>query len=337
MPSPPYQNLKPLIGNYQMQAGWIIAEKNFQADQIVATGSNFMIGNGYLGYRGTFEEWGRDHCVACIVTDTYDTADEKWTELCNVPNGLFVELLFNGNNVRATEEEVSDYQRALNLKQALFSRSFQWRKADTRLTVEVEKFSSMVRLNTLALRYQVTADRAGELTFITGIDGDLWSLNGDHFRTMQCHVTGDQLTIDAITKELGTEIVVKEGARIFGATVKSEAILRHPHQIFRKITLPMAANETVTLEKYVEIRHSNESDQPDSDAAHALRSATEAGFEALKSDHCAAWEELWRKVDIEIDGDEVAQTLAHYNLYHNIIATPRHASLQPSAGERGMR
>ena len=29
------------------------------------TGSNFMVGNGYLEYRGTFEEWEQDYYVAC--------------------------------------------------------------------------------------------------------------------------------------------------------------------------------------------------------------------------------------------------------------------------------
>jgi len=51
-----------------------------------------MIGNGYLGYRGTMaEDTCKDH-VGCFVTDTWDNADGKWEELCNVPNGLYTQI-----------------------------------------------------------------------------------------------------------------------------------------------------------------------------------------------------------------------------------------------------
>ena len=46
-----------LKNNLYAETGWDIAENSFDEEQIVTTGSNFMIGNGYLGYRGTFAEW----------------------------------------------------------------------------------------------------------------------------------------------------------------------------------------------------------------------------------------------------------------------------------------
>ena len=51
-----------------------------------------MVGNGYLGYRGTRPDQGADDFVGCIVSDTYDMADGVWRELCTVPNGLHVAL-----------------------------------------------------------------------------------------------------------------------------------------------------------------------------------------------------------------------------------------------------
>ncbi len=41
-----------------------------------------MVGNEYLGYRGTSPEQGSDGYVALVVTDTYDMADGHWRELC---------------------------------------------------------------------------------------------------------------------------------------------------------------------------------------------------------------------------------------------------------------
>lgn len=88
-----------LKNNLFTKTGWELEEKAFDPEQVVTTGSNFMIGNGYLGYRRTFTEWGKEEYVGCIVTDTWDLADGKWRELCNVPNGLYTKLLVDGEEV----------------------------------------------------------------------------------------------------------------------------------------------------------------------------------------------------------------------------------------------
>jgi kojibiose phosphorylase len=125
------------------ETGWEIAERAFDPDQLVTTGSNFMVGNGYLGYRDTFAEWEKDRYVACIVSDTYDMADGEQRELCNVPNGLFTQLHVDGEMTSAFEGEAIDYRRILDLRHALYSRSQTWRGRDgKRVRVETERFAS---------------------------------------------------------------------------------------------------------------------------------------------------------------------------------------------------
>ncbi len=75
--------------NLSTETGWEIIEHQFKAEHLVAAGSNFLTGNGYLGYRGTFPEWRKDRYVGCFISDTYDNADGNWTELCNAPNALY--------------------------------------------------------------------------------------------------------------------------------------------------------------------------------------------------------------------------------------------------------
>ena len=70
--------------------GWSLTETGWEDERAVAVGSNFMVGNGYLGYRGTSPEQGPDAYVALVVTDTYDCADGQWRELTTAPNPLFV-------------------------------------------------------------------------------------------------------------------------------------------------------------------------------------------------------------------------------------------------------
>jgi 1,2-alpha-glucosylglycerol phosphorylase len=55
----------------------------------------------------------------------------------------------------------------------------------------------------------------------------------------------------------------------------------------------------------------------------------------LLARHAAAWDRLWERIDVRIDGDPIAQTVLRYNLYHNVIATPMHADHLP-VGARGL-
>jgi len=66
---------------------------------------------------------------------------------------------------------------------------------------------------------------------------------------------------------------------------------------------------------------------PDSAPQQALarvQAALARGYDALLSAHRAVWQDLWRSCDIEITGDDAAQRALRFNLYHLLIAVPRH-------------
>ena len=85
-----------LENNLNTTTQWEVFEETFIPEQFVTTGSNYMIGNGYFGYRGTFADDGRTEYVACVLSDTYDNADGVWKELVTVPNALFTRLTVDG-------------------------------------------------------------------------------------------------------------------------------------------------------------------------------------------------------------------------------------------------
>ena len=153
-----------LQNNLRTIDGWQIIDKTFDPDSIVTTGSNFMIGNGYLGYRGTFAEWEQEHYVACTVTDTWDTAPgSEWRELCTVPNGLFAQIEINGEVLSAFEGQSSKYHRELNLRYGLNRRSCIWQGAHgKRLNLEVEKFASYDNVHLVPMRLSIKLFHASD-------------------------------------------------------------------------------------------------------------------------------------------------------------------------------
>jgi kojibiose phosphorylase len=208
-----------LKNNLRTETGWEIIEKHFDPDQLVTTGSNFMIGNGYLGYRGTFAEWEADRYVACVVTDTWDMAEgSEWSELCTVPNALFTQLLVDGERLSAFTGESADDYRALDLRHGLNQRKTLWTaESGKRVRLEVEKFASYDNVHVVPMRYTFEALDDAEFTLVTGIDGEIWSLNGEHFVSYETFSQDDVLGMETVTGEFGIRIDVVEGVRLRGA------------------------------------------------------------------------------------------------------------------------
>ncbi|MGC9399171.1 MAG: glycoside hydrolase family 65 protein [Anaerolineae bacterium] len=325
-----------LQNNVHTDTLWEIYETHFEPEQLVTTGSNYMIGNGYLGYRGTFAEWDAERYVACIVTDTWDKAEpEAMRELCNVPNGLYVRLEVNGEPLSIFAGTTRDYRRTLDLRHGVNTRRQTWENSTGQaVTVEVEKFASYDNLHLVPLRYTVRAETDMELTLITGIDGRVWSLSGEHFKSYETLQDGALIAMETRTVEFDTQIDVVEGVNLLGAAPKSTEIVEYERRIFRRMTFALHAGDELTLEKIIGIYHSNDVDHPREKAMAAVRAGLKAGHDALKAAHAAHWDAIWDASDVEIEGNPEAQLLTRFNLYQNIIATPTHARLP--IGARGL-
>jgi len=325
-----------LQNNLMTIDGWQIIEKSFNPDSIVTTGSNFMLGNGYLGYRGTFAEWEQEHYVACTVTDTWDTAPgSEWRELCTVPNGLFAQIWIDGEMLSAFEGKTSEYYRELNLRYGLNRRSCLWQgENDKRVRLTVEKFASYDNVHLAPMRLSIKALDPIDIKLLAGIDGQIWSLNGDHFKDYELFSEGDQLGIETRTYEFDIQVDVVSGLKISGVKPVETTTIQEDLRVLREFTLQLEAGEEVVLEQTMVVYHSNDVAEPRQTALNEATQALEAGFKSLYILHQPHWEHVWEASDIQIEGDLEAQTLARFNLYQATIATPTHAKLP--IGARGL-
>ncbi len=83
------QSITPLAGGASI-SGWKLWTEGWDPSLAIVNGNRFLIGNGYLGYRGTLEEAGKEDLPATIPAGLYDRSGVKWREPVNAPNGLFV-------------------------------------------------------------------------------------------------------------------------------------------------------------------------------------------------------------------------------------------------------
>jgi len=314
--------------NINTELGFDIFEDQYIESQGITTGSNYMFGNGYLGYRGTHVDGTKEDFAACIVSDTYDKADDKWRELCNAPNGLFLKLRANGK-VLKVDDTLINYKRQLVLSGAMLKTTLE----DETVIVNTERFASMDRLHVIAMKYTIIAKNDTSILIETGIDGDVWSINGEHFVEYNLDKSSDNLLTHTVTKEFGTDLYVAESTKVSGVEYKEEFIAENKKNM-RNIELTIKSGDQVVVTKFVTIYSSNDSDTPKENALSLLAEVKTLGYKEVLRTHQIKWDEVWAKHDIRIKGNLRDETLTRFNLYHNIIHTPTHGLLP--VGARGL-
>ncbi|TVR86143.1 MAG: glycoside hydrolase family 65 protein, partial [Spirochaetaceae bacterium] len=353
--------------NLITETGWDIVETRFDTANITPGGSNFLIGNGYYGYRGTHADWRADSQVGFLVTDTYDKADGKWKELCNVPNPLYLQLRDASGDLSCLTEQPHSYRRELNFRYSRHRMEASWKREAGSITVSEERVALRGQLHGIVQKTVVSADHECWVELSCGVDTEVWSLNGNHFAQCQpigAETQGTAARVELLTAETGLPIVV--GHRVFldsqevtpGANEGSTAGDQHEsvqHEgIQHEGVLYLRADEPREILIFAAVYSANDLRQPGGDTQQpiheellseqatlrqvlndALREMIDHGYGMLVNESNKIWDRIWDDCDIRVSGDDAAQTLLRYNLYHNIIATPMHSERLP-IGARGL-
>ena len=294
--------------------GWRLVETGWDADRALAVGSNLMVGNGYLGYRGTSPEQRAADYVAVVVSDTYDMADGRWRELCTVPNPLFVAATVNGVEVGvASADEV---RTTFDLRTAEFGLRLVQRVGTARVQVDVRRVASMLDLHLLAQSWTLSADRPVDVEAVTDVDTEVWSLNGDHFADMATSEVGPrQRAVGRTVERALTVVVEREASTSASSRVTPDAPL--------------------TIETMAAIVSSNDTDTPQERAEQSVAAASSQGYGAVAEASAQQWASIWSRMDVVIEGSPVDQASLRFCAFHNRIATPAHTDHLP-IGARGL-
>ncbi len=316
--------------------GWQIAEDSFKQEGIINSGSNFMVGNGYLGLRSTFENWGKEYFPACTVTDTWDrSAPEKMSELCNVPNPIFAQIFIDDEEVSLFTDEIISYNHSLDLYYGINRREFSVKLHSGKVaTVVTEKFASYDIMQLVPSKISIFINKDARLTLQIGLDSDVWSLNGNHYSSVQAASSDDVLAYTCVTKEDSIEIAVSTSVSNISQYADVSEITEVGGKLLRSYVINAEADKEITLERNSFIYHSKESDSPYDKAVASAKEYTGRTYEELLDAHKPHWDEIWSKSDVDIDGDLEDNLLMKFNLYMAIIATPVHDYLP--IGARGL-
>ncbi len=296
-----------------MSSTWLIEKNSFETVDIEMHGSKFLLGNGYMGYRGTMEEYTAAQLVAINLAGFFDLAEgSNWRESVNAPNPLYTVTEMAGTQLNISTLAPISHRQVLDIRHGLHQRETTFSVNGTAITLRAERFVSMARENIMVLSYSLEADRAVTLTVKTGIDADIWSISGTHLRTTDACAAGDMLVIKSETVQKKNPLFVYEAVSgLPQATVDGSSLLR-------TATVTLQQGEVLTFTKFGGVYHS----EALSDSESNFRAAVAAGYEALKAEHMAKWDAVWDRSDVVIEGDEEAQLALRYSIYHLCSIAP---------------
>ncbi|MDD6483838.1 MAG: glycosyl hydrolase family 65 protein [Clostridiales bacterium] len=293
---------------------FIVSENEFNKDNIPWNGNRFLIGNGYFGIRGTLEEYSKEHMCAVNMAGIYDRAGDAWRESVNAPNPLHTYIIVNGTKYALPETEPKSHTQTLDFKNGLHLRKTQWQTENGTITIECERFASMSRRHLIAMRYTFFADFECEAEIVTGIDGDVWDINGPHFVKIQ---TGTQGSVNSVIGTTGEKNISVTAKDCTSADFKAEQTTDEGEKtVYRHFSFKAEPGKEYTIEKIAQITTSED----DFDVAGEIDKLT---YSMLRAEHITAWERIWDISKITIEGDDEAMYALNYSIYHLNCIAPR--------------
>ncbi len=290
-------------------------------ENLLRRGNLFQIANGYMGYRGTLDEYGPEQSVGIMLAGLFDRVGEAWREPVNAPNGGFTRVTLDGVELTAIGEGVKSHKQTLHFRNALFERDTEFVAKGKVLRLRSERFLSADRPNLGVVRLTLTCDKPAAITVRTGIDTRIWDLNGPHLLDVAATGRGDQQVVQGRTNENGRKVCVAETLNAVatgkGREDKASAGLR-------SIAFRARQGQDYVFEKFFAVFTDNDriTGAIEDAACDLARSAADLGFEGCLARHDAEWAEKWRRCDVAISGDDEAQHALRYSILQLLMVAP---------------
>lgn len=287
----------------------ILEERGILCDRI-SRANRLIIGNGCYGYRGTLEEHTKKECVALTTCGFYDQSGSGWREPVNMPNPLYLTVDINGE--RLTENHIIDHKESLNLDNGIFERESTYLVDGIEILIHSSRFFLQTRNDLLVSKLQIKCDKRCEIKVCSGIDCDVWNINGKHFYIDKMETA--PLKVFAHTNE-NKDLWVSVEER---ATEKSGGVIKSKTKLLNKYAF---VGECFEVEKYCTLSHTG---LPASDENIEK-------YETLVSRNEKWWRERWKKSRVAIDDDRNLGLAVQHSIYQLIIYAPKVENLSISA------
>ncbi|MDF5755232.1 glycosyl hydrolase family 65 protein [Spongiactinospora sp. TRM90649] len=327
---------------------WTLVYDGFEAASEGSREALCTLGNGVFATRGaTPEETGArtpgTYAAGCYDRLTSMVAGRAVTneDIVNLPDWLPLTFATPGAPwFRPQDVELLEYRQELDMRHGVLHRFLRYRDTAGRTTsVRQRRLVSMADPHLAALSTTFTAeDWAGTLRVRSALEGRVANrgveryraLRGDHLIGHAADGTPGTTWLSARTRQSG--ILITIAARLYidqdtvGRVESGDGWIAEEHDLDLRTGMPVTVTKTVAL---------TTSRDPRPTCPRELLSDA-PGFCELQDRHRAAWNGLWERARLDVDGPQVSQ-IVHLHVFHLLqTLSPHTAGLDVGVPARGL-
>jgi trehalose/maltose hydrolase-like predicted phosphorylase len=322
------------------------------------------LGNGYFATRGAAPEAsaGDVHYPGTYAAGCYNRAVSRVAgreveneDLVNLPNWLPLTFRAQGGDwLDLSRQEVLGLRQELDLRRGVLTRFLRVQDPQGRTTrVTQRRFVSMADPHLAALETTVVPeDWSGRLEFRSALDGQVTNAGVARYRDLEGRhlvpVAGGRAGDDVVWLQVETsasrvEVALAARTRVAGEDgplAAERRFLEEAGLVAEELAVDARAGQAVTVEKVVALFTSRDrAIAHPGDAARGRVARLPDGFDELLERHTLAWDQLWRRCRIDLNGDgdpEVARVL-NLHVFHLLQTVSEHTTeLDAGVPARGL-
>lgn len=328
---------------------WKLEEFEFHSNDNLKLESLFSQGNGYLGWRGTFEEGIKSNSLeGTYINGFYESFPIKHPEIAygypetgqsmlNLMNGKIIQIFIDKEMAHLGDEQSNNYYRGLDFRSGVLTRSFSYRtKTGKEVDIAFKRLISFKQSHCAAIHCTVIPRNfSGSIIIRTALSKEAHNQSagedprvGTHlpancFEPEQMGIQDTRLYLSARTKreKFPLACAVEHDFPIPGRVTHRETdqLLQLCYEVKAE------QNESVTFTKYLAYYGKADSGGENTlslcmDAVSCVKGCS---FAELAAENQQFLDEYWNAADIQIEGDDILQQGLRFNGFHIIQSVGR--------------
>ncbi len=328
---------------------WCVRELGLDETRIAQTESLFALSNGHIGVRGNLDEGDPYGLPGTYLNSFYETRPLPYAEagfgypesgqtILNVTDGKLIRLLVDDEPLDLRYGAIEWHERVLDMRRGVLERDTVWcSPTGVRVRVRSSRLVSLTRRSLLAIHYRVepvdrrvrvvlqselvanqeTPTQSTDPRASTAVENALEPIEhaGLDLRALLIHRTRSSHLHMAASMD---HFISSDSRFVTDFTLQ-------PDWARLTVSATLELNDGLELSKFVAYGWSSQRAVPAlrDQAAAALVSAREAGWDGVLQEQHAAFEEFWSGADVELDGPVGIQQAVRFGIFHAYQASAR--------------
>jgi maltose phosphorylase len=304
---------------YLVTDPWKITEKGFHSSRSEVSESIFALGNEYMGVRGFFDEgYSGNSLIGCYFNGIFEEGTMQYptwfkgmsrrnTFMANSVNWVYTRLSLDGEQLDLAKSRFTDFVREIDLRTGVLVRSFVWHaKGGKKLRLRFERFTSMVEAHLGAQRIVLEPlNFTGSIKVRTGLDFSPVHREAGRnvWKNPKRGTSNDVVAIMAETERSGHRVF--SSYRLQASQSIRPKLVEDDKFIGQEFSLKLTAGKPATLDKLV-VNLFERKAKPETLWTRGMKLAAKFSgttFDKERARHVASWEEVWKTLDVTIEGD----------------------------------